>query len=129
MIDALSKRAPSIVAYVLGISLLFALLGAPDWAATALAVTVGGLALLLFAARGGRHEGRGGNGDRNWLASEVAGHGTPPGSYLLAFFSFLAAFLIGFESAYARPAWAALALAIVWGIANRRYPAEDEAEG
>ena len=128
MIDALSKRAPSIVAYVLGISLLLAWVGAPVWAVTAIAVVIGGLALLLFAARGGRHEGRGGSGDRNWIASEVAGHGTPPGSYLLAFFSFLTVFLIGFQSAYARPAWAAFALAIVWGIANRQYPADEEAD-
>jgi hypothetical protein len=128
MIDTLSRRTPSIVAYVLGIALVCAWFGAPIWAVTTLAVAVGMLALLLFAARGGRHAGRGVNHDRNWLAWEVAGQGTPPGSYLLAFFAFLAIVLIGFESAYARPAWAALALAVAWGVANRQYPAEDEAD-
>ena len=129
MIDAVSKRAPSIVAYSLGISLLGAWIGAPVWAVTALAAAVASLALLLFAARGGRHASRGVNHNRTWLAWEVAGQGTPPGSYLLTFFSFLAIVLIGFESAYARPAWASLALAIAWGIANRQYPADEEADG
>ena len=128
MIDALSKRAPSIVVYVLGISLLCGWVGAPVWMVTALAIVIGALALLLFAARGGGRGSPSVNHDRNWLAWEVAGQGTPPGSYLLAFFSFLTVFLIGFESAYARPAWAAFALAIVWGIANRQYPADEETD-
>jgi hypothetical protein len=128
LIDAVSKRSPSIVVYTLGVSLLCAWVGAPVWAVTALGVVIAGLALLLLAARGGGHPGRGINHDRNWLAWEVAGQGTPPGSYLLAFFGFLAIFLIGFDSAYARPAWAAFALAIAWGIANRQYPADEEAD-
>ena len=128
MIDRLSKRAPSIVAYALGLSLLCAWIGAPLWAVTALALVIALLALLLFAARGGLQTGRVANPDRSWLAWEVAGQGTPPGSYLLAFFAFLTAFLIGLESAYARPAWAAFALAIVWGIVNRSYPADEEAD-
>jgi hypothetical protein len=128
MIDMLSKRAPSLVVYTLCIALLSVWVGAPIWAVTALAVVIGVLALLLFAARGGRRPARGASHARSWLAWEVAGQGTPPGSYLLAFFSFLAVFLIGFESVYARPAWAAFALAIAWGIANRQYPAEEEAE-
>lgn len=126
MIDRLSQRAPSTVVYTLGLSLLGAWLGAPVWAVTALAVVITALALLLLATRGGRGPGHVANHDRNWLAWEVAGQGTPPGSYLLVFFSFLTAFLIGLESAHARPAWAALALAIAWGIVNRQYPAEEE---
>jgi hypothetical protein len=128
MIDRLSRRAPSIVVYVLGISLLCGWVGAPVWVVTALALVIGGLAAVLLAARGGKNAGRGANHDRNWVAWEVAGQGTPPGSYLLAFFSFLTIFLIGFESAYARPAWAAFALAIVWGIVNRQYPADEESD-
>lgn len=128
MIDLLSKRARSLVVYALGISLLSAWVRVPVWAATALAIGIAGLALLLFAARGGRHASRGVNHKRNWLAWEVAGQGTPPGSYLLGFFSFVTVFLIGFESPYARPAWAAFALGIVWGIANRQYPADEDAD-
>lgn len=127
LIDLLSKRAPSLVAYVLCISLLCAWLRAPVWAVTGLAVGIGALALVLFAMRGGGSMARGASDGRSWIAWEVAGQGTPPGSYLLAFFSFLTVFVIGFESAYARPAWAALALAIAWGIANRQYPADEEA--
>ena len=128
MIDLLSKRAPSLMVYVLAISLLCAWLGAPVWASTALAIVTAALALLLLAARGGRRAALGGSHNRNWLAWEVAGQGTPPGSYLLAFFSFLTVFLIGLEAAYARPAWAAFALSIVWGIANRQYPADEDAD-
>ena len=46
----------------------------------------------------------------------------------LAFFGFLTIMLTGFQSAYATPAWAGLALGIVWGLANRTYPAEGEIE-
>lgn len=126
IIDALSARAPSIVVCTLIISLLSPWVGAPVRAVTALAVVVAGISLLLFAARGGRHSSRRVNHNRNWIGWEVAGQGTPPGFYLLAAVSFLTLFLIGFESAYARPAWAAFALAIVWGIANRQYPADEE---
>lgn len=128
IIDALSARAPAIVVWALGIALLCPWFGVPLWAVTALAVAIGGLALLLFAARGGRHSRRVVNHNRNWLAWEVAGQGTPPGFYLLAAGSFLTLFLIGFGSDYARPAWASLALAIAWGIANRQYPADEEEE-
>ena len=120
LIDRLSTRAPSIVGGTLVAALLRPWVGAPVWAVTALAAIIAALALLLFAARGGRGSSRGVNRDRNWLAWEVAGQGTPPGFYLLAFFIFLTVFVIGLDSPYARPAWAALALAIAWGIANRR---------
>ena len=128
MIDALSKRAPSIVVFTLSASLLCAWLGAPVWLPTTLAVVVAGLALLLFAARGGRQARRGFDDNRNWLAWELAGKGTPPGSYLLGFFSFVTIMLTGLDSSYARPAWASFALGIVWGIANRHYPTEEEAD-
>ncbi|MEO7654692.1 MAG: hypothetical protein ABIS23_03290 [Sphingomicrobium sp.] len=94
---------------------------------TALAVVIAGLALLLFAARGGRNTRRGLEDERNWVAWELAGKGTPPGSYLLACFSFVTIMLTGIQSSYSLPAWAGFALGIVWGIANRQYPAEDDA--
>lgn len=130
MIDLLSRRAPSVVVFTLCASILSAWVEAPLWFPTTLAVVVGGLALLLFVARTGRHalrskEDLGFTQNRSWLAWELAGKGTPPGSYLLAFFGFLTIALIGFQSHHAKPAWAGIALGIVWGIANRRYP-EDE---
>ena len=112
----------------LAAALLCAWTGAPPWVPTALAVAVAGLAALLFAARGGRSARRGADDQRDWLSWELAGQGTPPGSYLLGFFAFVTIMLTGIGSPYARPAWAGLALAIVWGLANRHYPAEEEAE-
>ena len=128
MIDALSKRAPSIVVFTLGAALVLAWANAPLWMPTALAAVVGGLALLLFAARGGRSARRGAEDERNWVAWELAGKGTPPGSYLLGFFGFVTIMLTGIQSSYAMPAWAGLALGLVWGIANRHYPAEEDAD-
>ena len=125
MIDASLRRAPSIVVFTLTAALLCAWVNAPVWMPTALAVVVGGLALLLFAARGGRSARRGVEDERNWVAWELAGKGTPPGSYLLGFFGFVTIMLTGIQSPFAMPGWAGLALAIVWGLANRHYPEED----
>ncbi len=128
MIDALSRRAPAIVVFTLIAALLCAWVGAPAWMPTALAVVVGGLALVLFAARGGRNARRPLDDDRSWVAWELADEGTPPGSYILGFFGFITIVLTGFEAPYALPAWAGLALGVAWGIANRHYPAEDEGD-
>ena len=128
MIDALSKRAPSIVVFTLGAALVLAWANAPLWMPTALAAVVGGLALLLFAARGGRSARRSAEDERNWVAWELAGKGTPQGSYLLGFFGFVTIMLTGIQSSYAMPAWAGLALGLVWGIANRHYPAEEDSD-
>ena len=128
MIDALSKRAPSVVVFTLGAALVLAWVNAPPWMPSALAAVVGGLALLLFAARGGRSARRGAQDERNWAAWELAGKGTPPGSYLLGFFAFVTIMLTGIQSPYALPAWAGLALGLVWGIANRHYPAEEDSD-
>jgi hypothetical protein len=62
------------------------------------------------------------------LAWELAGKGTPPGFYVLGFFGFLTIMLTGFRSPHAMPAWAAFFLGIVWGIANRHYPADEETD-
>ena len=131
LIDGLSRRAPSIVGFTLCAALVGAWVEAPAWLATALAVVVGSLAVLLLAARGARHglrstEELGFARDRHWLAWELAGKGTPAGHYLLAFFGFLTIMLTGVDTPYAMPAWAAFVLGIVWGIANRHYPADEE---
>jgi len=129
-IDGISKRAPSVVVFTLSASLLAAWLNAPHWLPTVLAVGVGSLALLLFLTRGGplRFQGQEKSDDRSWIAQELAGKGTPPGFYVLAFFGVLTIALTGFQSPYATPAWAGFALGIAWGIANRSYPADEDAE-
>jgi len=133
MIDTLSSRAPSIVVFTLCISLLAAWINAPMWLPTTLAIAVGSLALLLFLARGRGHrlqqENEPGIADEgSWIAYELAGQGTPPGFYVLAFFGIVTIALTGFQTPYARPAWAGFALGIVWGIANRTYPSNEEAD-
>ena len=129
IIDVLSKRAPSIVGLTLCASLLGAWVDAPGWVPTTLAFVVGSLALALFAARGSRHglrskDGPGFTDNGDWLASELAGKGTPPGFYLLCFFGLITIMLTGFQPPHALPAWAGCALGIAWGLANRSYPVD-----
>jgi hypothetical protein len=70
----------------------------------------------------------GSDGNKSWIAHELAGKGSPSGSYLLGFFALVAIMLTGFTGAYAMPAWAGLALAGAWGIANARYPTDGGSE-
>lgn len=133
MIDSLSRRAPSIVVFSLCASILSAWIDAPVWFPTMLAVVIACLALLLFVTRAGRHslpsrEKPGFEQNRGWLAWELAGKGMPPGSYLLGFFGFLTIMLMGFQSPHAMPAWAGFALGLVWGLANRHYPSEEDGD-
>lgn len=130
VIDALSKRAPSIVVFTLCASLMSALFDSPSWLPAAAGIAVGGLALLLLAARGrGQQVPRGDDPDstenRTWLAWELAGKGTPPGFYLLCFFGFLTLVLTGFQSPHGLLAWAGVGLTVAWGVANRSYPIID----
>lgn len=96
----------------------------------ALAILVGCLALMLFAAAGrrplGARDDQASENDKSWLAYELSGKGTPAGFYPLAFFVIVTIVLTGVQSAYALPAWAALCLGIAWGRANASYPVEDE---
>ena len=112
---------------------MFSWTSAPIWLAKGPAIIVGGLALWLLAARGRRNQFKtpgelGLTRNRDRIAYELAGKGTPPGSYLLGFFGFLTIFLTGFQSPYAMLAWAGFALGVVWGIVNAQYPAEEESE-
>lgn len=65
---------------------------------------------------------------RDRISYELAGKGTPPGSYLLGFFGFVTIMLTGVQLPYAAPAWAGFFLAVAWGYANARYPTEDDLE-
>ena len=133
ILDMLSKRAPVIVIIALSAALVGAWTSAPIWLAKSAAIIVAGLALLLLAARKRRHlfdtPGEAGfTNNSGWIAHELAGKGTPPGSYLLGFFGFLTIALTGFNSPYAMLAWAGFALGVVWGIVNANYPAGEESE-
>lgn len=132
ILDGLSARAPVIVIMALCAALIGAWTSAPVWLAKGAAIVVGILALVLLAARKPRHSfmapGEAGTDDRGWIAHELAGKGTPPGSYLLGFFALLTIAITGFNSPYAMLAWAGLALGVVWGVVNAHYPADEEAE-
>ena len=133
ILDRLSKRAPAIVIITLCAALVGAWTSAPVWLAKGAAIFVAGLALVLLAARKRRHLfdtlGEAGfTNDRGWIAHELAGKGTPPGSYLLGFLGFLTIALTGFNSPFAMLAWAGFALGVVWGIINAHYPAGEDSE-
>jgi hypothetical protein len=126
----LSRRAPDIVVVTLCAALLGAWLGAPEWLASGLAILVGLLALIVLASRQRRQprlevvEESQDEEKPGWLAYELAGKGTPLGTYLLAFFAFLTAMLTGFDSPYGKLAWAGFMLAAAWSLANAHFPVE-----
>ncbi len=125
-LDALSKRAPVIVIIALGAALVSAWSGAPDWLPHGGAIVVGCLALALLAARGRRNRFETAEDEeRNWIAYELAGKGSPQGFYPLAFFGIVTIVLTGIQTPSAKLAWAGFGLGIVWGIVNAHYPADE----
>jgi hypothetical protein len=132
-LNALSKRAPVIAVVTLCAALVSAWSGAPEWLDNGLAIGVGSLALMLLAARGRQIEFRTAHGlessrSRDWVTYELAGKGSPPGFYPLAFFGIVTIVLTGLQSPASKPAWAGFLLGVVWGIVNARYPADDASE-
>jgi hypothetical protein len=126
-LNKLSKRAPDIVIMTLCAALLGAWTGAPEWLAYGLAIIVGLFALAVLATRGKRRhihvvEETDAEQTTGWLDYELAGKGTPLGTYLLAFFAFVTAMLAGFDSPYGLLAWAGFALAVAWSAANAHFP-------
>jgi hypothetical protein len=133
ILDALSRRAPMILMATLCTALVGYWAEAPLWLPYSVAVVVGSLALVLLAARDRRGrftvaEEPGSAANKSWIAHELAGNGSASGSYLLGFFALVTIALTGLGGAYSMPAWAALALAAAWGIANARYPADEESD-
>lgn len=130
ILDSLSRRAPGIVLLTLFAALLGDWLNVPEALPKGLAILVGALAVVLFAANGRRGlEGRAEpafDSEKSWIAYELAGKGTPQGFYPLAFFCVVTIVLTGVQSSYSLTAWAALCLAIAWGRANASYPVDDE---
>jgi hypothetical protein len=123
----LSKRAPEIVISTLCAALFGAWFGAPAWLARGLAVAVGMLAMVVLATR--RRQRRPvivsdeeSPEENSWLGHELAGNGTPLGTYLLAFFAFFTAMLTGIDTPYALLAWAGFGLAVAWSLANAQFP-------
>lgn len=133
LLDALSTRAPMIVVATSCAALVGYWAAVPLWLPYALATVVGALALVVMATRDRRaqldaDDNPANSGGKGWLAQELAGKGSPSGSYLLGFLALVTIVLTGFQGAYALPAWAGLGLAAAYGIANARYPAEEEGE-
>ena len=127
----LSKRAPTTVVYTLCAAIFGAWVGAPAWIANGLAIIVGMFALVVLASRRRQYHIRAVGEPEpeetpSWLGYELAGKGTPLGTYLLAFFAFLTAMLTGFDSPYGKLAWAGLALAVAWSAANAHFPVESK---
>lgn len=130
ILDGLSRRAPIIVVVTLCTALVAYWLDAPLWLPYGLALIVGSMAIVVMAARDRRGQFKpenelGSTRNESWIAHELAGNGSPRGSYLLGFCGLVTIALIGFQGAYALPAWAGLALAAAWGVANARYPSGD----
>jgi len=131
-LGALSRRAPTIVIVTLCAALVADWADAPLWLPYGLAIVVGCLALAVMASRDRQtpfspEEGAGVT-NKSWIAHELAGKGSPSGFYVLGFFALVTIVLTGFQGPYSTPAWAALALGAAWGMANARYPADEEAE-
>jgi hypothetical protein len=130
ILNALSGRAPIIVVITLCAALAAYWADAPLWFPYGLAVTVACVALVLMAARDRRSQfnAEEESNSASWISSELAGHGSPSGTYVLGFFCLVTIMLTGFQGPYTIPAWAALALCVAWGIANARYPTGDGSE-
>jgi hypothetical protein len=133
LLDGLSKRAPVVVVIALCAALVSAWTGAPEWLNNDLAICVGSLALVLLASRGRQNQFRtaqelGSSRSRDWIAYELAGKGSPPGFYPLAFFGVVTIVLTGLQTPSSRVAWAGFFLGVVWGIVNARYPADEASE-
>jgi hypothetical protein len=130
VLDELSKRAPSIVGFTFFAALVADWVNAPVGLPKGVAIIVGSLALVLLGTRGRRQfnakKSLGFDSEISWIAYELAGKGTPQGFYVLGFFGVLTIVLTGMQSPYSMAAWAAFGLHIAWGMANSRYPVDDE---
>jgi hypothetical protein len=127
----LSRRAPSIVVVTLCAALVGYWAEVPVWLPYGIAILVGTLALAVMASRKRQPQAAvegDPDSDTSWLAQELAGKGSPAGSYTLAFLALVTIAVTGMQGAYALPAWAALALCAAWSIANARYGPRREAE-
>ena len=129
-LEQLSRRTPRLVVVSLCTALVANWTEAPLWLPYALATMSAGLAVILLATRNraiGPSETE--CDDARWLAQELAGNGSPSGTYLLGFSAVVTIALTGVQGAYSLPGWAALLLTAAWAVANARYPANDSSEG
>ena len=129
-LEQLSRRTPRLLVVGLCTALVAYWSEAPLWLPYALAAISGGLALILLATRNraiGPAETE--PDEAGWLAQELAGNGSPSGTYLLGFSAVVTIALTGVQGAYALPGWAALLLTAAWAVANARYPIDDGPEG
>jgi len=127
-LDEVSRRTPTILIVSLCAALVGYWVEAPVWLPYGLAIALACLAVVLMSKRRPRPSVDADAGDSGWLAQELAGNGSPSGTYPLGFCAVVTIALTGFQDAYATPGWAALALTAAWAIANARYPTERESE-
>jgi len=129
-LEQLSRRTPRLVVVGLCTALVAYWSEAPLWLPYALAAISAGLAVILLATRNraiGPAETE--SEDTGWLAQELAGNGSPSGTYLLGFSAVVTIALTGVQGAYSLPGWAALLLIAAWAAANARYPSDESCEG
>jgi hypothetical protein len=129
VLGELSRRTPLIVVVSLCVAIVADWVEAPVWLPYGLAIGLAGMALMFMARRNHRPAADPDSEDTGWLAQELAGNGSPSGTYPLAFCAVVAIALNGFQEAYSAPGWVALVLIAAWAMANARYPANDEADG
>lgn len=129
LLGELSRRVPAIVTVSLCAALLLYWVEAPAWLPYGLAIGLACIALVMMARRKRPPATNPDAADSGWLAQELAGNGSPSGTYPLGFCAVVTIALTGFQEAYAMPAWAALGLIAAWAIANARYPTGDEPQG
>lgn len=129
-LEQLSRRTPRLVVVSLCAALVAYWTEAPLWLPYALATISAGLAVILLATRN-RAIGpvATDSDDAGWLAQELAGNGSPSGTYLLGFSAVVTIALTGVQGAFALPGWAALLLIAAWAVVNARYPVDDGSEG
>lgn len=129
LLNMLSRRTPAIVIGSLCVAVVAYWIEAPAWLPYGLAIGLAALALVLMARRHRRPAVVENSDDGGWLAQELAGNGSPSGTYPLGFCAVVTIALTGFQETYALPGWAALLLIAAWAMANANYPREDGGSG
>ena len=128
-LEQLSRRTPRLVVVSLCTALVACWTEAPLCLPYALATISGSLAVILLATRNRAiSPAETECDDAGWLAQELAGNGSPSGTYLLGFSAVVTIALTGVQDAYALPGWAALLLIAAWAVANARYPSDESCE-
>lgn len=127
-LQTFSRRTPKMVVISLCATLLAYWADAVLWLPYGLAAALVGLAVTIMAMRDRQSAGSSNDTrETDWLTNELAGYGSPPGTYPLGFLAIVTLGLTGFDSAYSLPAWAALLLIAARAVAERSAPPPEQA--